>query len=121
NDIHKVVFRLPKDAYYALKHCRMVNGTVQTTLGILWYKLLNELKKHGITQFTDQPKFEDFIVGLQLVGGGATEVADAEPPCVDDGGGATAASPSVESTPGKQLRSKSRPAKRSGGGRRRKE
>ena len=58
--------RIPESSYLAIKQCRVLTGTIQNTVLILWKKLEDELRKHNINSPLDQARFEHFILNSVL-------------------------------------------------------
>lgn len=95
-----------------LKHIRPAQGTIDGTINTLYKKLINELRKRGITDLTRSDDFEDFIVRCELVlpeergghsngGPGSTSsspVSQAE--ASHDGGGVTGGHTTIAQPPG---------------------
>jgi len=55
--------------YDFIRGIRPNSGTVNTTQCLLWYKLVQLLKKHGITDITKKSEFESLVANLVLVDG----------------------------------------------------
>ncbi len=55
--------------YDFIRGIRPNSGTVNTTQCLLWYKLVQLLKKHGITDITKKSEFESIVANLILVDG----------------------------------------------------
>ena len=53
--------------YRLVQRIRTVRGTSQTTINILWKKLCNELRTRGITDYTREVDFVDFVTRCQLI------------------------------------------------------
>ena len=53
--------------YNFIRSIRPSNGTIITTVNILWSKLVTTLKQHGITQYSDVNKYEHFVLNCTLV------------------------------------------------------
>ncbi len=69
---------MPKEAFVRVKQCRLEGGTIQTTMNLLWIKLINLLEKKGIMSYADVREFEDAVQRSVLVlpedlGSNATE------------------------------------------------
>jgi hypothetical protein len=54
------------DDHLFIKSIRPQKKTVLITNNILWHKLTEALKSHGITSYTDVAKFEQFVTDLQI-------------------------------------------------------
>lgn len=57
---------LPVEEYHRIKRIRLTEGTAQTTLAILWKKLIHECDRLNITSYADQRRFEDFVARCSL-------------------------------------------------------
>lgn len=55
--------------YDFIRGIRPNSGTVNTTQCLLWFKLVQLLKKHGITDITKKSEFESLVANLILVDG----------------------------------------------------
>ena len=52
--------------YDFIRCLRTSTGTMTTTVGILYKKLINELKRRNITDVTKRSEFEHFVVNCEL-------------------------------------------------------
>jgi hypothetical protein len=50
-----------------LRAIRATKGTIQTTINLLFHKLIHELRIRNIVDYSDKDKFEQFVAGLRLV------------------------------------------------------
>lgn len=60
---------IPTEVFNRVKQCRLESGTVQTTINLLWLKLVDALDKKGITGYEDVREFEQFVLRSVLVDG----------------------------------------------------
>ena len=51
-----------------VRNLRIGEGTIQTTISILWKKLVYELKQRGIVSCAQQDEFERIVVGCTIGG-----------------------------------------------------
>jgi len=58
---------MPKDAFVRIKQCRLEGGTIQTTMNLLWIKLINLLDQKGILSYADVREFEDAVQRSVLI------------------------------------------------------
>ncbi len=58
---------MPKEAFIRVKQCRLEGGTIQTTMNLLWIKLINLLEKKGIQSYADVREFESAVQRSVLV------------------------------------------------------
>lgn len=58
---------MPEEAFKRVKRCRLESGTIQTTMNLLWIKLINLLEKKGINDYSDVREFEDAVQRSVLV------------------------------------------------------
>lgn len=72
--------------YDFIRGIRPNSGTVNTTQCLLWFKLVQLLKKHGITDITKKSEFESLVANLILVDGrpGSTASRDGGKATVGD-------------------------------------
>lgn len=73
NGPDKNLYRAPasigKSDYEFIRGIRPATGTVNTTQNLLWSKLVTALKKHGITNLTNQSEFESFVANCIITDG----------------------------------------------------
>lgn len=58
---------VPTDEYKMVQRILTERGTIQTTVNLLWNKLINELKRRGITDYTHAEEFRNFVTNSNLV------------------------------------------------------
>lgn len=78
--------------YLFIRSIRPSIGTINTTQCLLWSKLVEALKSHGITDISKQRDFESFVANLQFLdgrGGGTVGRNDKETPVGNDRSGVT--------------------------------
>lgn len=63
---HSINVCVSKESFI-LRRIRPEAGTVDTTINLLYLKLINELNRRGITDYTRVDDFEDFVVRCELV------------------------------------------------------
>ena len=91
NEVSRLNANISTEDFNFVRRIRVDKGTIQTTINILWSKLVNELKQRGITDFSREADYEDFLVNIRLVDEReCTEIDEA-------GGGVVAASAPVGS------------------------
>ncbi len=86
---------MPKEAFVRVKQCRLEGGTIQTTMNLLWIKLINLLEQKGIYGYESVREFEDAVQrsililpeDLDLVRGRPTEGTNAAANVGDVAGG----------------------------------
>ena len=81
---------MPKDAFVRVKQCRLEGGTIQTTMNLLWIKLINLLDQKGINSYADVREFEDAVQRAVLVlpedliaSGSGSELPGSTPPHIN--------------------------------------
>lgn len=79
---------VPVDDYKMVQRILTERGAMQTTVNILWQKLINELKRLGITDFTRADDFIRLVCDSKLVVPGEVETSG--------GGGSPAIRPDAE-------------------------
>ena len=52
---------MPKEAFVRVKQCRLEGGTIQTTMNLLWIKLINLLERKQIYGYESVREFEDAV------------------------------------------------------------
>lgn len=91
-------------------------GTVRTTIAILWRKLAEALRERDITEY-DPTKYEQFVANLRFADalpGRSTALLDGTPPVSDDTGRVAPACPSAPGN-ARELRSAEGTARKRGG------
>lgn len=63
----RLVSNLDKDEFEFIYCIRPIKGTLQTVTNLLWNKLVNELKRNGITSVQQQEQFERFVGKCRIV------------------------------------------------------
>ncbi len=58
---------MPKEAFVRVKQCRLEGGTIQTTMNLLWIKLINLLEHKGIYGYESVREFEDAVQRSVLI------------------------------------------------------
>ncbi len=58
---------MPKEAFVRVKQCRLEGGTIQTTMNLLWIKLINLLEQKGIYGYESVREFEDAVQRSVLI------------------------------------------------------
>lgn len=67
DDPRRLVSDIARADFDYVKCLRTTQGTITTTVNILFQKLVNELKRRGITDISDKRRFEDFVVRCRLI------------------------------------------------------
>lgn len=80
---------IDRDDLNFIKGIRLSGGTLSTTVGILYKKLVNELKRRNITDITKRKEFEQFLVEFEFIiprelSGSTTGIADKQANGPDD-------------------------------------
>ena len=65
------------------------NGGVQTTIGILWTRLITLCKTHGISNITDQQRYQDLVANIELIDGRTLDRVVRQTNAPNDSGGKT--------------------------------
>ena len=93
---------IPQWAHARIRRVTLRHGTIKTVISILWQKLINELDKRGINEYTHQDDFERLITDSSFclpgeraeqfnseseIHGGATTLPQSEADARDDGDG----------------------------------
>ncbi len=63
----KLNSNVPLEKYNAIKQLRLKEGTIQTTINLLWEKLIYECNVRGITDFQQSPAFERLVAESRFV------------------------------------------------------
>ena len=58
---------MPKEAFVRVKQCRLEGGTIQTTMNLLWIKLINLLERKQIYGYESVREFEDAVQRSVLI------------------------------------------------------
>jgi hypothetical protein len=59
---------ISKFEYQFISSIRPQQGTLVIVTGLLWTKLIEKLKQHGITDFSKATEFEQFVANCHLIG-----------------------------------------------------
>lgn len=65
--VARINSNVPREDYEFIRRIRPDGGTIVTTVNTLWLKLINELKRRNITDFTRVHDFEDFILRCAII------------------------------------------------------
>jgi len=66
-DVGRVTTDIARADYMLVKLIRPTSGTISGTLGLLWNKLCDELRKRNITDNSQCNEFEHFLANSRLV------------------------------------------------------
>lgn len=69
-EVSRITVDVSSKDYNLIKSIRPYSHTISGTAGWLWQKLCNELRKRGITDFSKQAEFEQFIESFVVIDGG---------------------------------------------------
>lgn len=122
DEVYRLNARIPRWAINRVKKCHLHDGTVETTITLLWNKLCYELDQRNIQGDLDDQRFEDFVARCVLVlpneripGGVPPPIANAEATNVSDGRGTSSLCSEAPGTKNDDADVKGGTRKRSGG------
>jgi hypothetical protein len=62
----KAGFLVSREDHMILRRIKPDQGVVQAALTQIYYKLINEIKRRNLTDYTDYPEFENFVMRSKL-------------------------------------------------------
>lgn len=68
-NLYRAPASIDKDDYEFIRGLRPRTGTTIIVQNLLWQKLTQTLKSHGITNITHQQSFEDFVANCTITDG----------------------------------------------------